>query len=120
MEQVIRTFKALTEETRLRILRVLMERECCVCEVMQALDISQTRASRNLKALYDAGLLKMRRDGRWVLYSIDQDRISPSLVGLVETVRKALENNPIIAQDQKRLKKAQRVGVRCASKLTDN
>jgi len=120
MEQVIRTFKALTEETRLRILHVLMERECCVCEVMQALAISQTRASRNLKALYDAGLLKSRRDGRWVLYSIDADRISPYFTTLVEAVRKVLENNPLVAQDQERLKKVQRVGVRCAAQLTNN
>ncbi len=120
MEQVIRTFKALSDETRLRILHVLIERECCVCEVMQALEISQTRASRNLKALYDAGLLKMRRDGRWVLYSVDQDRMNPYFTTLVKAVRNILENNPKIAQDRERLKKAQRVGVRCAAQLTDN
>ncbi len=43
--------KALSDETRLRISSLLLERECCVCEVMQALDISQTRASRNLRHL---------------------------------------------------------------------
>jgi len=55
MKELTKVFKALSDETRLRTLGVLMEKECCVCEVMQALQISQTRASRNLKILYDAG-----------------------------------------------------------------
>ena len=61
MRDTIKAFKALSDETRLRILNVLLERECCVCEVMQALDISQSRASRNLGALYDAGFLKLKK-----------------------------------------------------------
>ena len=61
MRDTVKAFKALSDETRLRILNVLLERECCVCEVMQALDISQTRASRNLAALYDAGFLKLKK-----------------------------------------------------------
>ena len=62
MRELIKTFKALSDETRLRILNVLLERECCVCEVMQALDIAQSRASRNLGVLYDAGFLKSERE----------------------------------------------------------
>ena len=120
MEQLIRTFKALSDETRLRILRVLMERECCVCEVMQALEISQTRASRNLKVLYDARLLKMRRDGRWVLYSIDRKGMKPYSAILVQAVKKALENSPMVTLDQKRLKGARRIGTRSALQLTAN
>ena len=73
MRDTIKAFKALSDETRIRILNILLERECCVCEVMQALDISQTRASRNLAALLDAGFLKLRRDGLWALYSIDKE-----------------------------------------------
>ncbi len=119
MEQTIRIFKALSDETRLRILCVLIERECCVCEVMQALEISQTRASRNLKVIYNAGLLRSRRDGRWVLYSIDKEKMKSHLAAIVEVVEKTLENNPVVTKDQKRLKKAQRVGIRCVAHLTN-
>ena len=73
MRELVKAFKALSDETRLRILNLLLERECCVCEVMQALNISQTRASRNLNALYDAGFLKLRKEGLWSLYSIDKE-----------------------------------------------
>jgi ArsR family transcriptional regulator len=63
MREFVKAFKALSDETRVRILKLLLERECCVCEVMQALDISQSRASRNLGILHDAGFIKARRDG---------------------------------------------------------
>ena len=69
MRELTKAFKALSDETRLRILNLLMERECCVCEVMQVLNISQSRASRSLSALYDAGFLKLRREGLWSLYA---------------------------------------------------
>ena len=62
MYDLIKTLKALSDETKLRIMNILLERECCVCEIMQALDISQTRASRNLGILQDIGFLKSRRD----------------------------------------------------------
>lgn len=117
MRDTIKAFKALSDETRLRILNILLERECCVCEVMQALDISQTRASRNLAALLDAGFLKLRRDGLWSLYSIDKESTKEYLNGLVQAVTKALEGNPVVALDRERLKKAARVGPRCAEKM---
>src|SRR4030043_163364 len=116
MRDLIKAFKALSDETRLRILNVLLERECCVCEVMQALDISQTRASRNLSALYDAGFLKLRKDGLWSLYSIDAEGMKPYYATLVEAVKKGLEDNKLVAEDRKRLKKAKRVGTGCVRK----
>jgi ArsR family transcriptional regulator len=117
MRDTIKAFKALSDETRLRILNILMERECCVCEVMQALDISQTRASRNLAALHDAGFLKLRRDGLWSLYSIDKEATKDYLNDLVQAVTRALEGNTVVALDRERLKKAERVGPSCAEKM---
>src|SRR4030043_371251 len=99
MREIVKTFKALSDETRLRILNLLLERECCVCEVMQALNISQPRASRNLSTLYDAGLLKLRRQGLWALYSVDKEGLKEHYVNLVEAVRKAMEGNETALQD---------------------
>lgn len=113
MRDIIRAFKALSDETRLRILNILLERECCVCEVMQALDISQTRASRNLKLLYDAGFLTMRKEGVWVLYSIgteSDNHVAVALVGLLERVLADSEN---LGGDRERLRHSVRVGPGC-------
>jgi ArsR family transcriptional regulator len=113
MQDLIKTFKALSDETRLRILNILMERECCVCEVMQALDISQSRASRNLGILEEAGFVKARRDGIWIVYSIDRktaNRYALSLAGLVEN---SPPNDKVLAQDRERLKRSKRIGPGC-------
>ena len=117
MRDIVKAFKALSDETRLRILNILLERECCVCEVMQALDISQTRASRNLAALYDAGFLKLRKEGLWSLYSIDKDGMQAYLTNVVQAVTKALEGNRVVELDRERLKKAERVGPGCADRM---
>ena len=117
MRELVKAFKALSDETRLRILNILLERECCVCEVMQALEISQTRASRNLSALYDAGFLKLRKDGLWSLYSIDSDGMKEHFSDVVEAVRKGLEGNEEIILDRERLRKAERVGPSCVQRL---
>ena len=117
MRDTVKAFKALSDETRLRILNIVMERECCVCEVMQALDISQTRASRNLAALYNAGFLKLRKDGLWSLYSIDEEGMSDYLTDMVQAVTKSLKMNKIADLDRERLKKAERIGPGCVAKI---
>ena len=113
MRNLIKAFKALSDETRLRILNLLLERECCVCEVMQVLDISESRASRNLSFLYDAGFLKLRRQGLWALYSIDREGLQPQHTYLLEAVKKALQTNETAMVDKQRLQQAQRVGPSC-------
>ena len=113
MRELVKAFKALSDETRLRILNLLLERECCVCEVMQALNISQSRASRNLSSLYDAGFLKLSREGLWALYSIDKEGLKDHYTDLVNAVTKALEGNETALLDRQRLKSAKRVGPSC-------
>ena len=110
VRSALKVFKALSDETRLRVLNLILERECCVCEIVQAMRISQTRASRSLSTLHDAGLLKVRRDGLWVLYSIDEEAIKRSYDGLTEIVRNSLKDNEVTTLDQERLKTAVREG----------
>ena len=117
MRDFVKAAKALSDETRLRILNLLLERECCVCEVMQALEISQTRASRNLSALHEAGFLRLRKDGLWSLYSVDREGTEDYFTDLVEAVERALDGSETAAADRERLKKAQRVGPGCARRL---
>ena len=110
MQDLIKATKALSDETRLRILNVLLERECCVCEVMQALDISQSRASRNLGILQDAGFLKAKRDGLWIVYSVDWQTTNPYAIYLAKLLKDSPTSSKVLAQDKERLKHAQRIG----------
>jgi len=65
-----RFFKALADETRLKILKLLEIREMCVCEVMVALGLTQPTTSHHLGILENAGLVKNRKEGKWVFYSL--------------------------------------------------
>lgn len=77
-----RFFKALADETRLRILGLLGVREMCVCEVMVALGLTQPTASHHLGLLENAGLVKARKEGKWVFYSIASAGLLKSLQSL--------------------------------------
>ena len=67
-------FKALSDETRLKIIILLHKRELCVCQIEAALGITQTKASRHLSILRRAGLLKARREGLWMYYTLEEPR----------------------------------------------
>ncbi len=69
MSHAIRYFKALSDETRLRLMHVLGQHELSVNELVSILEMGQSRISRHLKILSEAGLLRSRRDGLWVFYA---------------------------------------------------
>lgn len=70
-----RFFKALGNSTRLRIVKLLAEREMCVCEVTVALDLTQPTASHHLGILEREGIVKRRQVGKWVFYSLAKQSI---------------------------------------------
>jgi ArsR family transcriptional regulator len=76
-----RLFHALSDETRLEIVRLLSSGERCVCEMTGAMDAAQSRLSFHLKTLKEAGLVSDRRAGRWVFYSL----VPAALEELAET-----------------------------------
>jgi len=77
-ESVVKTqsrmFRALADKTRLKILMLLNIREMCVCEIMVALNLTQPTASHHLGILETAGLVKDKREGKWVFYSLKNKR----------------------------------------------
>lgn len=89
MRTLTRIFKALSDETRLQMLGLLLrEGELCVCDFVDVLEISQSKASRHLRHLVNAGLLDDRRDGTWVYFRI-ADKPGPAqahLIGLLPAV----------------------------------
>jgi ArsR family transcriptional regulator len=117
MKDILKLFRVLSDESRLRVLNLLLERECCVCEVMQALEISQSKASRTLSALYDVGILKLHKEGLWSLYSIDWEGMGTQQKAIIEATTQSLEGNEGLFTDRERLRKAERVGPDCVKKM---
>lgn len=75
-EGIDRTFQALADEKRLAILARLIGGERCVCELAEAAEVGQSLLSFHLRVLKDAGLVRVRRVGRWGFYSVDVETVS--------------------------------------------
>lgn len=73
VDRAAELFHALSDETRVGIVRRLQNGEKCVCELTDVLDAAQSRLSFHLKVLKDAGLVHDRRDGRWIHYHLNRD-----------------------------------------------
>ncbi len=68
IERQSKIFKALADPLRLKVLKLLGVREMCVCEIMAAFNLTQPTASHHLNILEGCGLVKTRKDGKWVFY----------------------------------------------------
>lgn len=73
MQKLLNTLKSLSDETRLRLINLLYEKELCVCDLMETLQVTQTKVSRHLSYLKNAGLVSDRKHAQWVYYSIVHD-----------------------------------------------
>lgn len=71
LNQAAQTLKLLGDKTRLTILGMIKDGECCVCEFVEVLQMSQPSVSQHLRKLRDAGLVKERRKGQWIFYSLN-------------------------------------------------
>jgi ArsR family transcriptional regulator len=97
-------FRALGDETRLRILGLLLGGEVCVCDIHESLRISQPKASRHLAYLRRAGLVEARRAGLWVHYRL-ADSPEPVMDVLRQAVAHALGHLEGVRRDAERLQK---------------
>jgi ArsR family transcriptional regulator len=79
-----RLLKSLANETRLKMLRLLNEREMCVCELTVALDLTQPTASHHLNILENMRLIRDRKEGKWVFYSVYKPKLVQSLFDFLE------------------------------------
>ncbi len=104
LKQLETLFKALADETRLRILGLLLAGEVCVCDIHESLKIPQSTASRHLAYLRRAGLVRTRRDGLWIHYRLGtfSDPVLDTIAGVV---RHALTHLDAVQRDGGRLQK---------------
>lgn len=72
IEQAAGLLKLLGDRTRLTMLRILLEQDCCVCEFVEIFQASQPAISQHLRKLRDVGLVKETRKGQWMMYSLNQ------------------------------------------------
>jgi ArsR family transcriptional regulator len=106
VKEILGLFAILTDPARLRLLRLVLRQELCVCELMDALQMPQYKVSRQLRLMRSAGLVEASRSGRWMHYRISRKAASSGfhqeLLKLLDVQLRAL---PEVKRDDTRLRK---------------
>lgn len=103
MKPFIKVMKALSDPNRVKMIKMLQHKSMCVCEIREALHVSQPSVSKNLKILEDAGLVEFHKDGLWVNYYLSDGGKSPYVASLLGNLRHWLEDEKEVAELVRRL-----------------
>ena len=104
MRELVRISKAISDETRIRMLKLLLEKDICVCEMQEIFPLSQSQVSRNLKALTDAGFLKRWHEGKCVVYFADRENDNRYCRAILDAMIDSFNDDPLVCQDREKLK----------------
>lgn len=102
--------KAVADPTRVRILKMLEGGELCVCQVIAVIGLGQSTISKHLFLLKSAGLVKDRRDRKWIHYSLDRNAAPPYAVRTLRNLKGWLNDDPVVLKDRERTALARAIG----------
>ena len=111
MEKYTKVFKALADRSRARILKMLEERELCVCQIREVLGLKQSTVSKHLSILKRAGLVDSRREGTWAYYTLSQRRNNDFDQAQLGLMRNWLNRDPVVRSDRAKLKAVLKIDV---------
>jgi len=111
MKQFLDVMKALSDPNRVKIVKMLQHKGMCVCELQDALQISQSTVSKHLKILKHAGLVDFWKNGRWVNYHLADGIGSPYISTLMGYLKHWLEDNPEVKNLKARSNQIRRVNI---------
>jgi ArsR family transcriptional regulator len=93
VKQLIKVMKALSDPSRVKIVKMLQHRVMCVCEIQAALDLAQSTVSKHLRVLEDTGLLSHEKEGLWVNYHLTDGSNSPYAASLLGNLKHWLDDD---------------------------
>lgn len=96
MKQFVKVMKALSDPNRIKMMKILQLRPLCVCEIKETLGIAQSTASKHLKLLEDAGLVRSFKDGLWVNYSLADGSDSLYSANMISNLKHWLNDEAVI------------------------
>lgn len=99
MKTFVKVMKALSDPNRVvKMMKMLQVRPFCVCEIKEALGVAQSTASKHMKTLQDAKLVRNFKDGLWVNYSLSDGSGSPNSTSMIGNLRHRLDNESEILE----------------------
>lgn len=96
-------FKAMSDESRLKIIDMLSCGELCACDILEELNISQSTLSYHMKSLTESGLINARKDGSWMKYTLNIERTN-EMLSFLQHITSEKENCICVQNDKKRCK----------------
>jgi ArsR family transcriptional regulator len=114
MKDFIRVMKALSDPSRVKIIKMLGKKELCVCEITAILGLAQPTVSKHLKVLEDAGLVQSRKEGLWVNYRLGEKHESPYGAAMLQHMAQWLSQDRAIQKALAKIEKVDREKI-CAS-----
>jgi ArsR family transcriptional regulator len=106
MKQFIQVMKALSDPNRVAVLKILEQGELCVCEIQHLLELAQPTVSKHMKILEEAGLVKRRRQGTWIMYSLAGGEESVYTQTMLAELKNWLQDDPTVQHMTKELPNA--------------
>ena len=104
----VKIFKALGDPNRIRILKMVLERELCMCEVREVLGLSNSTVSKHLTILRDAGLLLDAKEGKWVNFRVNDKAGRAFIRSVIDLVGRSFEDDATVQADLKKVRRVDR------------
>jgi ArsR family transcriptional regulator, arsenate/arsenite/antimonite-responsive transcriptional repressor len=116
MRHMVRTTKALADESRIRILGALKGRELCVCQLIELLCLAPSTVSKHLSILKNARLIDSRKDGRWMYYRLAEQGVPKAIKEALEWAIRSIVETDRFIQDSQRMEEILKIdpGILCS------
>ena len=106
--EYVNVFKALSDPNRIRIVKMLSERELCMCEIREMLNLSNSTVSKHLTILRDANLLLDSKDGKWVNFQLNDKSEQKFIRSIITIIKNSFEDDEAIQEDLKKVHRVNR------------
>jgi ArsR family transcriptional regulator len=111
MREYLMTSKALADESRVRILKLLEQGEMCVCQIMAVIGLKQSTISKHLSILKTAGLAEDRKDGIWAYNRLAQERVNPYALAMLDSLRTWLNDDKTVLADRTKWDEVKKIDI---------
>ncbi len=105
MQKLVTIAKVLSDATRIRMLKLLLEKDICVCEMGEIFNLSLSQISRNCKFLMEAGFLKRWREGKCIVYIADRDSPNQHCQTILNMIAESFNDSQLTRIDRQNLQK---------------
>jgi ArsR family transcriptional regulator len=111
MREYLMTAKALADESRVRILKLLEQGEMCVCQIMAVIGLKQSTISKHLSILKTAGLAEDRKDGIWVYNRLAHEQVNPYALAMLDSLRTWLNEDKTVLADRAKWDEVKKIDI---------